>query len=240
MHPQIHLKECVTSLIIGVMIVIVLFSAPLDFASNLEPMAYAQENSTLILDDMRAIMRDQQHDLSSINNKSSAQAEALTRMGTELGKEATQATYTALSVFFLGLGLVIFGLRLTTRAPPKVARFFTIMVWALTLPVCALIGLYQVGVLSGNPLTIYRANEPFLLLSFLMYIPISIVLFILLGQRRMIHHQAASVDAQAASIATQDKKNPIQELERLVTLKEKGAITDEEFQNLKKELLSRL
>lgn len=240
MHPQIHLKECVTSLLfIGVMIVIVLFSAPLDFASNLEPMAYAQENSTLILDDMRAIMRDQQHDLSSINNMSSAQSEALTRMGTQFGKQATQATYTALSVFFLGLGLVIFGLRLTTRAPPKIARFFTIMVWALTLPVCALIGLYQFGVFSDNPITLFRANEPFLLLSFLMYVPITIILVILVGQKRMIHHQAASIDAQAASIATQDKRNPIQEIERLVTLKEKGAITNEEFQKLKTELLGK-
>lgn len=220
------------------MIIMALCATAFFSAQGSETIAYAQENNnTLILDDMRAMMRDQQRDISSINNMTSAQAEALTRMGTELGKEATQATYTALSVFFLGLGLVIFGLRLTTRAPPKVARFFTIMVWALTLPVCALIGLYQFGVFSGNPITLYRANEPFLILSFLMYVPITIVLIILLGQKRMIHHQAASIDAQAASIATQDKRNPIQELERLFMLKEKGVITEEEFQKLKTELL---
>jgi hypothetical protein len=156
----------------------------------------------------------------------------LTRLGPELGKQGTQATYTALSVFFLGLALVIFGLRMTTRPPPKIARFFIILVWALTLPVCVLVGVYQIGLVSGNPITLYRANEPFFLLSFLMYIPIGIVLFMLLGSSRMMH-------AQAASIATQDKRDPLQEIERLVTLKEKGAITNEEFQKLKTELLGK-
>ena len=67
--------------------------------------AYAQEinnnnNSTFILEDMRTIMRDQQRDISSIKNTSSAEVEALTRMGSTLGKQTTQGAYTALSVFF--------------------------------------------------------------------------------------------------------------------------------------------
>ena len=239
MHPGIHHKEFATSLIVGIMIIILLHLATFDFTPNLEPKAYAQENNTAILEDMRALMRDERRDMSSINNNTLTQAEALTRMGPELGKQGTQATYTALSVFFLGLALVIFGLRMTTRPPPKIARFFIILVWALTLPVCVLVGVYQIGLVSGNPITLYRANEPFFLLSFLMYIPIGIVLFMLLGPSRMMHAQAASIDAQAASIATQNKRDPLQEIERLVTLKEKGAITNEEFQKLKTELLGK-
>ena len=70
--------------------------------SNFGPKAYAQENNnnTLILEDMRTIMRDQQRDISSIKNTSSAQVEALTQMGMSSAKLATQGAYTALSVFF--------------------------------------------------------------------------------------------------------------------------------------------
>ena len=101
-------------------------------APNIVAKVYAQEinnnNSTLILEDMRTIMRDQQRDISSIKNTSSAEVEALTRMGSTLGKQTTQGAYTALSVFFLGIGLVVFGLRLTTRTSPQIGKYFTILV----------------------------------------------------------------------------------------------------------------
>ena len=208
--------------------VIVLHFSPRDFAPMLKQNAYAQEdNNTRILDDMRTLMRDQFRDTSSIKNSSAAQVDSLARMGIAFGKQATQATYTALSVFFLGLALVIYGLRMTIKASPKIARIFTILVWTLTIPVCALVGLYQFGIVSGNPITIYKADEPFLLLSFLMYIPIGIVLFILIGHSRLTHSQSANVPA------TQERESPLEEIERLVTLKEKGALTEEEFQKLK-------
>src|SRR5688500_16094776 len=142
MYLAIHMKGFVISPAIGKMIIIITLlcaAATLLFVSNFGEKAYAQENNnnnnnTLILEDMRAIMRDQQRDISSIKNissaqvealtqtgmsltnSSSAQAEALTRMGMSSSKLATQGAYTALSVFFLGLGLVIFGLKLTTRS----------------------------------------------------------------------------------------------------------------------------
>ena len=124
MYLAIHLKELLSSPVIGKMIIIMtLFcaAAALLFVSNFGAKAYAQENNnnnTLILEDMRAIMRDQQRDISSIKNISSAQAEALTQTGmsltnsssaqaeglTQMGmsssKLATQGAYTALSVFF--------------------------------------------------------------------------------------------------------------------------------------------
>ena len=76
-------------------------------------------------------------------------------MGSSLGKQTTQGAYTALSVFFLGIGLVVFGLRLTTRTSPQIGRYFTIMVWALTVPVIILIGLFQDGAITGNTLLIF-------------------------------------------------------------------------------------
>ena len=129
----IHMKGFVSTLIIGKMIIIIITlcaAANFFFAPNIGAKAYAQEinNNTLILEDMRAIMRDQQRDIASIRNTSSANIEALTNMGTNLAKLTTQGAYTALSVFFLGIGLVVFGLRLTSKVAPRIGRSMTIMV----------------------------------------------------------------------------------------------------------------
>jgi hypothetical protein len=215
MRLAIRMKEFVSSPVMGKKIIIITLCAATFFlASNFGTKAYAQENNnnTLILEDMRAIMRDQQQDISSIRNTSSADVEALTNMGTNLAKLTTQGAYTALSVFFLGIGLVVFGLRLTTRTSPQIGRYFSIMVWALTLPVCVLIGLFQYGEITGNnPLaSIGGSEEPYFLLSFLLYIPIGIVVFLLVEQKGIVQDQAAQIS------------RPIQEMEKLVGLREKG------------------
>jgi Short C-terminal domain len=247
----VHVKEFVSPLMIGkmMMIIITLCAATFFFAVNIGAKAYAQENnvnnnSTLILEDMRALIREQQGDLSSIRNTSSAQFEALTQMSTSFGKLQTQATYTALSVFFLGIGLVVFGLSLTTRSSPQIGKYLTLTIWALVVPVIILVILFQYGAISGNnPLAFFR-SDPFLLLSFLMYIPITIVVFLLLAQRKIMHvqaahaAQAAQAQAQAAQKSSQALKDPYQELERLGSLKQQGLITDEEFEKLKTRLLS--
>ena len=245
----VHVKEFMSPLIIGKMIIIIIITlcaATFFFAVNIGAKAYAQENnvnnnSTLILEDMRALIREQQGDLSSIRNTSSAQFEALTQMSTSFGKLQTQATYTALSVFFLGIGLVVFGLSLTTRSSPQIGKYLTLTIWALVVPVIILVILFQYGAISGNnPLAFFR-SDPFLLLSFLMYIPITIVVFLLLAQRKIMHHQAAQAaqaQAQAAQKSSQATKDPYQELERLGSLKQQGLITDEEFEKLKTRLLS--
>ncbi len=267
MRLAIRMKEFVSSPVMGKKIIIITLCAATFFlASNFGAKAYAQEinnnNNTLILEDMRTIMRDQQRDISSIRNTSSADVEALTNMGTNLAKLTTQGAYTALSVFFLGIGLVVFGLRLTTRTSPQIGRYFSIMVWALTIPVIILVGLFQYGLITGNsPLTFLRVEEPYSLLSFLMYVPIGIVVFMLLAQHKIMHAQAqaaqaaqahaAQAQAQAAQAAqaqaaqaaepkesNQGKKDVFQELERLGSLKQQGLITEEEFQKLKTQLLS--
>jgi hypothetical protein len=214
------------------------------FAPNIGAKAYAQvdnnsnDSSTLILEDMRAIMRDQQRDISSINNMTSAEAELIMNMTSaqlEVLKDinitstklASQGAYSSLSVFFLGIGLVIFGLRLTSKVAPRIGRSMTIMVWALTAPVIILVGIYQHGVITGTPLFTVT-EEPYFLLSFLLYIPIGIVLFLLLEQKGIVQDQAEHIS------------RPILEMEKLVGLKERGLITEEEFQKLKAELLAKL
>ncbi|MFL6368094.1 MAG: hypothetical protein ACJ72T_06045, partial [Nitrososphaeraceae archaeon] len=188
-------KGFVSSPVIGKMMIIIIITmaiilcaATFFFAPDFGAKAYAQENNnnTLILEDMRSIMRDQQRDITSIRNTSSVEAGALTQMAASSSRLAIQATYTALSVFFLGIGLVVFGLSLTTRSSPQIGKYFTITVWALTLPVIVLIGLFQYGAITGNsPLAVFR-EEPFLVLSFLMYIPIAIIVFLLLAQKKIM------------------------------------------------------
>jgi uncharacterized membrane protein len=257
-HLVIHMKGFVSSPVIGekmmtIIIITLCATATFFFAPNFGAMAYAQENNnnnnTFILEDVRAIMRDQQRDISSIRNTSSAEVDALTNMGTNLAKLTAQGAYTALSVFFLGIGLVVFGLRLTTRTSPQIGRYFTIMVWALTVPVIILVGLFQYGLITGNsPLAFLRVEEPYSLLSFLMYVPIGIVVFMLLAQHKIMHAQAQAAQAAQAHAAqaqaaqakgsNQGKKDVFQELERLGSLKQQGIITEEEFQKLKMRLFS--
>ncbi|HEU4443475.1 MAG TPA: SHOCT domain-containing protein [Nitrososphaeraceae archaeon] len=216
------------------------------FAPNIGAKAFAQvdnnsnNSSTLILEDLRAIMRDQQRDIASINNMTSAEVELIKNMeslqleelkdiNTVSTKLATQGAYTALSVFFLGIGLVVFGLRLTSKTPPRIGRSMTIMVWALTIPVIILIGLFQYGVITGTGTSLISAGEePFSLLSFLLYIPIAIVIFLLLEEKGIVQEQSAHISG------------PILEMEKLVRLKERGMITEEEFQKLKAELMAKL
>src|SRR5215204_2391946 len=261
-HLSIHMKRFVSPLVIRMMIIIItLCTASFSFfffTPNIGAKAYAQEinndNSTLLLEDMRSIMRDQQRDITSIRNTSSVEAGALTQMAASSSRLAIQATYTALCVFFLGIGLVVFGLSLTTRSSPQIGKYFTITVWALTAPVIMLIGLFQYGAITGNNLLGVFRSDPFLLLSFLMYIPIAIVVFLLLAQKKIMHvhevqaahaakvtqeAQAAQARAQeAAQESSQVKKDPYQDLERLVSLKQQGLISEEEFQKLKTRLLS--
>jgi hypothetical protein len=257
-HIPTHMKGFVSTLIIGKMMIIIIITlcaaATIFFEPNIGAKAYAQvdnnsnNSNTLILEDMRTIMRDQQRDIASIRNTSSSNVEALTNMGANLAKLTTQGAYTALSVFFLGIGLVVFGLRLTTRTSPQIGRYFTIMVWALTIPVIILIGLFQYGLITGNsPLAFLRVQEPYSLLSFLMYVPIGIVVFMLLAQRKIMHAQAQAAQAAQAHAAqaqaqakesNQGKNDVFQELERLGSLKQQGLITEEEFQKLKTRLIS--
>src|SRR3954451_11836406 len=192
LHYSIHVKRFEITLMIGMMIVITTCAMTfLFFAANFGIKAYAQENdinnndTALILEDMRTIMRDQQRDMSSINNMTSTEVESIKNMtsvqlevlkdiNTTSTKLAVQSAYTSISVFFLGISLVIFGLKLTSKVAPRIGRSMNIMVWALTAPVVILVGLYQYGEITGTPL-VTVTEEPYFLLSVLLYIPIAIV-----------------------------------------------------------------
>jgi hypothetical protein len=117
LHLVVHMKKFESSPVMGeeMMIIIITLCAAtfFFFAPNFGAKAYAQENnnSTLILEDMRAIMRDQQRDIASINNMTSAQVELIKNMESAQlrvledinitsTKLASQGAYSSLSVFF--------------------------------------------------------------------------------------------------------------------------------------------
>ena len=97
-----------------------------------------------------------------------------------------------------------------------------------------LISIFQIGLVTNSPIRLTETEEPFFVLSFLMYIPIGIILFLLLQQKRITYSLAATNG--------QDKtaNNTLQELEKILLLKEKGLFTDEEFQKAKASLLAKL
>jgi uncharacterized membrane protein len=99
------------------------------------------------------------------------------------------------------------------------------MVWALTIPVIVLVAIFQHGVITGHPLFTV-VDEPFFLISFLLYIPIGIVAFLLLQQRGIVQHQESFTSSQ------------IREVEKLIKLKDNGEISEEQFQKLITTLLS--
>jgi hypothetical protein len=171
--------------------------------------------------------------ISELRNMTVTETAILNEISLTSTKLATQGAYTAMSVFFLGISLVIFGLRLTTRSLGHMGRYFVMMIWALTLPVVVLVGLYQIGVAFGGTLDLAGSEEPFFLLSFLMYIPIGIVLFLLLAERKIVHSRATTESAPAEG-------DILLRLERLSSLREKGVITEDELQKLKTEAVSRL
>ncbi len=65
------------------------------------------------------------------------------------------------------------------------------------------------------------SEEPYYVHSFLLYIPIAIVVFLLVEQRGIAQDQTNHIS------------RPILEMEKLVGLREKGLITEEEFQSSK-------
>ena len=210
-----------------------LFTSIIAFGSGIEEKASAQENSTAVLDDVRTMLRDDRAELSEVKDMMAREIAILSEINLTSTKLATQGAYTALSVFFLGIALVIFGLRLTTKGIAHLGKYFTLMVWALTIPVLILVSVFQVGIVTNSAVKFHETEEPFFILSFLMYVPIGIILFLLIEQKKIIR-------SQAARLTEQTEKNLIQELEKIFTMKENGMISNEEFQKLKTELLAKL
>ncbi len=73
------------------------------------------------------------------------------------------------------------------------------MIWALIVPVVALIAIYQIGILVGSPILIYNVNEPFFFVSLLLLIPAIIIIFLLIAEKRLIggSHQTTTITLAA-------------------------------------------
>jgi hypothetical protein len=226
LHPKSNYIAFILVAILTLSVVCVALDSRLEIA-------YAQEDSATILNELRNSLQDDRAHLSEIRNMTSTEMAILEEINVTSTKLATQSAYTALSVFFLGIGLVIFGLRITTKSLGEMGKYLNLMIWALTIPVIILVAIFQYGVIANLPAFVVESEDPFLLLSFLMYIPIGIVLFLLFKQRRIFHLQAAKSAGPLENL-------PINQIEKIFSLKERGAITDEEFQKLKTDLLSKL
>jgi len=233
MRSSIRLQRFATIAVI--LVVMFTFFINSGFGLDIEKKVYAQtNNSTSTLDNIHTIVVADRSQLAEVKNMTLRQNAILSEINLTSTKLATQGAYTALSVFFLGIALVIFGLRLTARGIGPMGKFFTVMIAALTIPPMFLVAMFQVGAFTHNPVIRFaETEEPFFILSFLMYIPIGIILFLLSQQKKMVH-------AQAARAAELTEKNLVRELEQISALKDKGSITEEEFQKIKAGLLAKL
>ena len=139
------------------------------------------------------ITSDQSSDIREIKKLTSEEVQLLCNLSQGFGRTTTQSQFAALGIFLLGISLIIYGLRLSLRATDKqTSRYFKAMIWGLVTPVVALIAIYQVGVLLGHPILIYKSDEPFFFVSILLLIPAIIIIFLLISEKRLIggsHHK---------------------------------------------------
>lgn len=153
--------------------------------------ASSEVNSTSNLTEemplQESLTPNQSSDIKDIKRSTSEEVQLLKSMGREFSKTATQGQFAALCVFLLGISLLIYALRLTLKATDKqTSRYFKAMIWALIILVIILIAVYQIAILLGSPILIYRANEPFFFISLLLLIPAAIILFLLIVEKKLI------------------------------------------------------
>ena len=135
---------------------------------------------------LKKLVLNQSSDLEDIKKLMSQQVQLLERIGQGASKTTTQASFTALGVFFLGTTLVIYGLRLTLKATDRrTSRYFKAMMLALITPVIVLLATYLIGI------PLYKTDEYFSLIAVLLMIPVAMIIFLLIAEGRliMISHQ---------------------------------------------------
>src|SRR5215467_11471849 len=91
--------------------------------------------------------------------------------------------YTTLTVFLLGVTLIIYGLRLTLRAPRQTSIYFKAMMCALISPVIVII---RIAVRA--PLEIYKIAPPLLIISLLLWIPTGVIIFLFVADNKLMRH----------------------------------------------------
>ena len=168
----------------GVIILVLVYAGIFIVTLGLGADVHGQENSTAAPSEIQTMPSNQTSELALIKNITSTQNKVFEKMAESITKSSTQGAITAMSVFFLGIALVVLGLRMTSKVQ-NFGKYFNLMVWALTIPVLVIIVVYQIGIVTNNPIMFYASGEPYILISSLMYIPLGIVLFMLISHSRM-------------------------------------------------------
>ena len=130
---------------------------------------------------LKKLASNQSSDLEDIKKLMSHEVQLLDRIGQGASKTTTQASFTALGVFFLGTTLVIYGLRLTLKATDRrTSRYFKAMMLALITPVIILLAIYLIGI------PLYKTDDYFFLIAILLMIPVAMIIFLLIAEGRLI------------------------------------------------------
>jgi hypothetical protein len=102
-------------------------------------------NSTDQMVLLQSLKSNQSDDIKAIRNSTAAQLQVLKSIAQGFAISSAQFMFTTLAVFLLGVTLIIYGLRLTLRAPKQTSRYFKAMMCALLSPVIILIMAYQLS-----------------------------------------------------------------------------------------------
>jgi amino acid transporter len=164
------------------LIILILLNLTDDFYPSL---ARAQlnepQNLTNSLQRVEDLMLKDLEDMKNLRNLTLTEIQSLNALLEGVSKSSTQAVFIAVLVFFIGVALMVFGLRLTLKSAGELGKIFSIMMWALIIPVILILFLYQVSIVSGNRGFIARSEEPFIIVTLILWIPTTLVLFLLLG-----------------------------------------------------------
>jgi amino acid transporter len=139
------------------------------------------QNLTNSLQRVEDLMLKDLEDMKNLRNLTLTEIQSLNALLEGVSKSSTQAVFIAVLVFFIGVALMVFGLRLTLKSAGELGKIFSIMMWALIIPVILILFLYQVSIFSGNRGFIARSEEPFIIVTLILWIPTTLVLFLLLG-----------------------------------------------------------
>ena len=163
-----------------------------DYTTNsdriLEVAAVPISNSTDQTVQLNSVISNDSDDIKAIRHSTAAEVQVLKSMTEAFAQQSAQIMYTTLGVFLLGVTLIIYGLRLTLRAPKQTSRYFKAMMCALLSPVIIIVLVYQLGIAFGSPLEIYKILPPLLLITLLLWIPIGIIVFLLVADNKLMRH----------------------------------------------------
>jgi hypothetical protein len=147
--------------------------------------ALPQNNS---INRLQNAISNQSDDIKSIRNSTAAEVQVLKNIAQGFQITSSQIMFTTLTVFLLGVTLIIYGLRLTLRAPRQTSRYFKAMMCALISPVIVIITAYQLGIAFQAPLEIYKIAPTLLIISLLLWIPTGVIIFLLVADNKLMRH----------------------------------------------------